>query len=85
MEILFFVIDILIKNTFSYLDREKSFNKTSGRKTVKFADGVQPGEGTSPSAGEDLPSPPPPPRAKIPKEKRFKKKKKKKKIKVGSV
>ncbi|XP_049770362.1 uncharacterized protein LOC126109383 [Schistocerca cancellata] len=51
------------------------------RKSVKFADGVQPGEGTSPSGGEDLPSPPPPPR-KLPKEKRFKKKKKKKKVKV---
>jgi hypothetical protein len=38
---------------------------------------VRPGEGTSPSAGEDLPSPPPPPR-KLPKEKRFKKRKKKK-------
>jgi len=47
---------------------------------VKFADGVRPGEGTSPSAGEDLPSPPPP--SKLPKEKRFKKKKKKK-IKAG--
>ncbi|KAK7791988.1 hypothetical protein R5R35_007975 [Gryllus longicercus] len=52
------------------------------RKSVKFADGVRPGEGTSPSAGEDLPSPPPPPR-KLPKEKRYKKKKKKKiKVKI---
>lgn len=48
-------------------------------KCVKFADGVIPGEGTSPSGGEELSSPPPP------KEKRFKKMKKKlqkKKIKV---
>jgi hypothetical protein len=56
--------------------REKSVSgENEGRKSVKFADGVRPGEGTSPSAGEDLPSPPPPPR-KHPKEKRFKKRKK---------
>jgi hypothetical protein len=59
-------------------NRDKSVSgESEGRKSVKFADGVRPGEGTSPSAGEDLPSPPPPPR-KLPKEKRFKKKKKKK-------
>lgn len=54
------------------------------RKIVKFADGICPGEGTSPSGGEDLPSPPPPPK-KLPKEKRYQKKlknKNKKKIKV---
>lgn len=53
------------------------------RKIVKFADGICPGEGTSPSGGEDLPSPPPPPR-KLPKEKRYKKihGKNKKKVKV---
>ncbi|KAG8212758.1 hypothetical protein J437_LFUL019698, partial [Ladona fulva] len=45
------------------------------RKSVMFADGVRPGDGTSPSAGEDLPSPPPPMR-KVPKEKRLRKKKK---------
>ncbi|KAF4532488.1 hypothetical protein B566_EDAN003064 [Ephemera danica] len=39
-------------------------------KSVTFADGIRPGEGTSPSGGEDMPSPPPPPR-KLPKEKRF--------------
>lgn len=41
-------------------------------KSVKFADGIAPGEGSSPSGGEELSSPPPP------KEKRFKKIKKKK-------
>ena len=31
------------------------------KKSVQFADGVKPGEGTSPSGGEgDMPSPPPP-------------------------
>lgn len=59
-------------------NREKPLSaENEGRKSVTFADGVRPGEGTSPLAGEDLPSPPPPPR-KLPKEKRFKKKKKKK-------
>ena len=63
---------------FSCYYREKPISsENEERKSVKFADGVRPGEGTSPSAGEDLPSPPPPPR-KLPKEKRFKKKKKKK-------
>lgn len=61
----------------------------SKRKSVKFADGVRPGEGTSPSGGEELSSPPPIP-AKLPKEKRYKKlalakKSKKKKIKVKVV
>lgn len=55
------------------------------RKVVQFADGVRPGEGTSPSGGEELSSPPP--RKKLPKEKRYKKtklhkKNLKKKIKV---
>lgn len=57
------------------------------KKAVKFADGIFPGEGTSPSGGEELSSPPPEPR-KLPKEKRYTKTKKaklkhkKKKIKV---
>ncbi|XP_030750461.1 LOW QUALITY PROTEIN: titin-like [Sitophilus oryzae] len=55
-------------------------------KTVQFADGIRPGEGTSPSAGEELSSPPPP-KKKLPKEKRYKKTKfnkktAKKKVKV---
>lgn len=59
------------------------------RKSVQFADGIKPGEGTSPSGGEELSSPPPFPR-KLPKEKRYKKiklpkKPKKKKIKVKVV
>ncbi|RZC38728.1 titin-like [Asbolus verrucosus] len=59
------------------------------RKSVQFADGVRPGEGTSPSGGEELSSPPPNP-PKLPKEKRYKKlktpkKSKKKKIKVKVV
>ncbi|KAL1494081.1 hypothetical protein ABEB36_009735 [Hypothenemus hampei] len=41
-------------------------------KTVQFADGIRPGEGTSPSAGEELSSPPPP-KKKMTKEKRLKK------------
>lgn len=50
-------------------------------KCVKFADGIAPGEGTSPSGGEELSSPPPP---KEKRSKKIKKKKlqKKKKIKV---
>lgn len=36
-------------------------NKKKNKKSVQFADGVKPGEGTSPSGGEgDMPSPPPP-------------------------
>ncbi|GLV34963.1 hypothetical protein CBL_09443 [Carabus blaptoides fortunei] len=60
-----------------------SEDNTEPRRVVKFADGICPGEGTSPSGGEELPSPPPPPR-KLPKEKRYKKlkNKNKKKIKV---
>ncbi|XP_074038324.1 LOW QUALITY PROTEIN: uncharacterized protein [Leptinotarsa decemlineata] len=59
--------------------------KLDRRKTVKFADGVRPGEGTSPSAGEELSSSPR--YRKLPKEKRYTKtklkmKEKKKKIKV---
>lgn len=35
--------------------------KKRNKKSVQFADGVKPGEGTSPSGGEgDMPSPPPP-------------------------
>lgn len=35
--------------------------KKRGKKSVQFADGIRPGEGTSPSGGEgDMPSPPPP-------------------------
>lgn len=57
------------------------------RKSVQFADGVRPGEGTSPSGGEELSSPPP---RKLPKEKRYKKikipkKSKKKKVRVKVV
>ena len=48
-------------------------------KNVQFADGIKPGEGTSPSAGEELFSPPPP-KKKLPKEKRYKKSKLSKKV-----
>lgn len=35
--------------------------KKKNKKSVQFADGIKPGEGTSPSGGEgDMPSPPPP-------------------------
>lgn len=35
--------------------------RKKGKKSVQFADGIKPGEGTSPSGGEgDMPSPPPP-------------------------
>lgn len=38
-----------------------SQRKKRTKKSVQFADGVKPGEGTSPSGGEgDMPSPPPP-------------------------
>ncbi|XP_056632075.1 titin-like [Diorhabda sublineata] len=43
---------------------------SKSRKKVQFADGIRPGEGTSPSAGEDLTSPPPPSKV-LPKEKRY--------------
>ncbi|XP_071519350.1 uncharacterized protein [Panulirus ornatus] len=43
-------------------------------KAVKFADGILPGEGTSPSGGEEIHSPPPP--ALTHKEKRLRKKRK---------
>ena len=49
-------------------------------KEVKFADGVKPGDGTSPSAGEEIQSPPP--SEKVQKKKTVKKKRQKKKIKV---
>lgn len=42
-------------------------------KAVKFADGILPGEGTSPSGGEEMHSPPPPDK---PKEKKLRKKRK---------
>ncbi|XP_044758697.1 trichohyalin-like isoform X2 [Coccinella septempunctata] len=56
------------------------------RKSVQFADGVRPGEGTSPSGGEELSSPPPQTEVLL-KPKKYKrlgsiKKKKKKKLKV---
>ena len=39
----------------------KIFERMRMKKSVQFADGVKPGEGTSPSGGEgDMPSPPPP-------------------------
>lgn len=39
----------------------KIFEKARMKKSVQFADGIKPGEGTSPSGGEgDMPSPPPP-------------------------
>lgn len=39
----------------------KSTKRRREKKAVQFADGVRPGEGTSPSGGEgDMPSPPPP-------------------------
>jgi len=39
----------------------KSKLKKRNKKSVQFADGIKPGEGTSPSGGEgDMPSPPPP-------------------------
>ncbi|XP_068227043.1 microtubule-associated protein futsch-like isoform X2 [Palaemon carinicauda] len=44
-------------------------------KAVKFADGILPGEGTSPSGGEEIHSPPPPGGDK-PKEKKLRKKRK---------
>lgn len=38
----------------------KVFKRTRSKKAVLFADGIKPGEGTSPSGGEgDAPSPPP--------------------------
>lgn len=42
----------------------KLLKKTNrNKKSVQFADGIKPGEGTSPSGGEgDMPSPPPPKR-----------------------
>uniref|UniRef100_A0A0C9R6T4 Uncharacterized protein n=1 Tax=Fopius arisanus TaxID=64838 RepID=A0A0C9R6T4_9HYME len=48
-------------------EREKKLRtRRARRKAVQFADGVKPGEGTSPSGGEgDMPSPPPPASASI--------------------
>ncbi|CAH0564931.1 unnamed protein product [Brassicogethes aeneus] len=56
----------------------------SGKKRVRFADGVCPGEGTSPSGGEELSSPPPTPVKRLKKTK-VPKKVKKKKIRVKVV
>lgn len=69
---------ILICHGFSELNKQVGIEK---KKSVKFADGVHPGEGTSPSGGEELSSPPPQP-VKLPKEKRFTKTKKPKKVKL---
>lgn len=41
--------------------RKRRVVRRRSRKSVQFADGIRPGEGTSPSGGEgDMPSPPPP-------------------------
>ncbi|KAK9883188.1 hypothetical protein WA026_001380 [Henosepilachna vigintioctopunctata] len=77
---------ILSNSTLRYLDPA---NKSERGKSVQFADGVRPGEGTSPSGGEELSSPPPQ-TEQLPKTKRYKKmenkrKKKKRKIKVKVV
>lgn len=74
---------------YSKLNIEDGDTTTAGgnnKKSVKFADGIAPGEGTSPSAGEELSSPPPP---RLLKEKKYKKtrtvkKSKKRKVKVGA-
>nr|CAH7733971.1 unnamed protein product [Callosobruchus chinensis] len=68
----------------SILTKRKREGRSSSQKVVSFADGIRPGEGTSPSGGEELSSPPP---RKLPKEKRYTKtsmvdKIKKKKVKV---
>lgn len=69
---------------FPYLCREKTGEGSTAPppKEVKFADGVKPGDGTSPSAGEEISSPPPP--DKVQKKKTVKKKRQKRKIKVLS-
>jgi hypothetical protein len=76
-----------------FLEKRSEDPSDRTRKLVSFADGVRPGEGTSPSGGEEMSSPPPPSQ-KMPKEKRFTKtaktlpkkdenqKKSKKKVKV---
>ncbi|XP_019765747.2 uncharacterized protein LOC109541342 isoform X1 [Dendroctonus ponderosae] len=56
---------ILMNNKTRHLKEKKV-------KLVQFADGIRPGEGTSPSGGEELSSPPPPDKQ-LPKEKRFRK------------
>lgn len=70
-EVVFFLSDYI----------SKSEDGESRRKSVKFSDGVMPGEGTSPSGGEELSSPPPAPK-KLPKEKRYVKTKIPKRTKV---
>lgn len=72
---------ILINNPERSLDEPR----LEGRKSVQFADGIRPGEGTSPSGGEELSSPPPPPSKRSTKKlKKLKliKKAKKRKVKV---
>lgn len=68
-------------NTFHFSNVTKTEDEVDRKKCVKFADGVVPGEGTSPSGGEELMSPPPITQ-KLPKEKRFTKTKKPKKTKM---
>lgn len=46
------------KNNFCRNER-KLLNLSTKSKSVQFADGIRPGEGTSPSGGEELSSPPP--------------------------
>ncbi|XP_045478302.1 daf-12-interacting protein 1-like isoform X2 [Harmonia axyridis] len=73
---------ILSSSTSRFLD--SSLKTERERKSVQFADGIRPGEGTSPSGGEELSSPPPQSEAlmKPKKHKKSVKKKKKKKVKV---
>ena len=57
-------LDIFNKDTEADEEKENSILEDPyerQKKSVKFADGIKPGEGTSPSGGEgDMPSPPPP-------------------------
>lgn len=46
---------------FSIFTRERLVDNSSSKgKSVKFKDGINPGDGTSSSGGEDMHSPPPP-------------------------
>lgn len=65
---------------------DSSLKTERERKSVQFADGIRPGEGTSPSGGEELSSPPPQSETlmKPKKHKKSVKKKKKKKVKVNN-
>lgn len=65
----------------SFYSREDSSGGPPAPKEVKFADGVKPGDGTSPSAGEEISSPLPLER--VQKKKVVKKKRMKRKIKVS--